>query len=172
MKEAKAAQKEQWTLWGEMEKKSIDDMKANGVEITQLDNKAMADAVKKAVYEKHAKALIPVHRARPGREVTHCCRLPGRLSARAGPSARGVGNEGAVRPGDGPDPSLLHDHRRLLSGGDHADDSVGRVSRLTSSTALHRGTEPMAVLMMIWFSFLSACICYGKTCTSASPLSR
>jgi tripartite ATP-independent transporter DctP family solute receptor len=59
MKEAKAAQKEQWALWGEMEKKSIDDMKKNGVEIISLDNKAMADAVKKAVYEKHAKSLIP-----------------------------------------------------------------------------------------------------------------
>jgi len=59
LKEAKAAQKEQWTLWGEMEKKSIDDMKANGVEIVTLDNKPMADAVKKAVYEKHAKTLIP-----------------------------------------------------------------------------------------------------------------
>ena len=33
LKEAKAAQKEQWKLWAEMEKKSIDDMKANGVEI-------------------------------------------------------------------------------------------------------------------------------------------
>ena len=40
MKEAKAAQKEQWTLWAEMEKKSIDDMKANGVEIVKLDNTA------------------------------------------------------------------------------------------------------------------------------------
>jgi TRAP-type C4-dicarboxylate transport system substrate-binding protein len=59
MKEAKGAQKEQWTLWAEMEKKSVDDMKANGVEIVKLDNTAMADAVKKAVYEKHAKPLIP-----------------------------------------------------------------------------------------------------------------
>ena len=57
MKEAKAAQSEQWTLWAEMEKKSIEDMKANGVEIVKLDNAAMADAVKKAVYEKHAKPL-------------------------------------------------------------------------------------------------------------------
>ena len=29
------------------------------VEITELDNTAMADAVKKSVYEKHAKPLIP-----------------------------------------------------------------------------------------------------------------
>ena len=57
MKEAKAAQTEQWKLWAEMEKKSIDDMKANGVEIIQVDNSAMADAVKKVVYEKHAKPL-------------------------------------------------------------------------------------------------------------------
>jgi tripartite ATP-independent transporter DctP family solute receptor len=59
MKEAKVAQTEQWALWTEMEKKSIADMKANGVEIVKLDNTAMADAVKKAVYEKHAKALMP-----------------------------------------------------------------------------------------------------------------
>src|SRR5215210_123671 len=59
MKEAKAAQKDQWVLWSDMEKKSIADMQANGVEIVKLDNTAMADAVKKAVYEKHAKPLIP-----------------------------------------------------------------------------------------------------------------
>jgi tripartite ATP-independent transporter DctP family solute receptor len=59
MKEAKGAQAEQWKLWDEMEQKSIADMKANGVEIVQLDNSAMADAVKKSVYEKHAKALVP-----------------------------------------------------------------------------------------------------------------
>ena len=59
MKEAKTAQKEQWVLWAEMEKKSIEDMQKNGVEIVKLDNSAMADAVKKSVYEKHAKALIP-----------------------------------------------------------------------------------------------------------------
>ena len=59
MKEAKAAQTEQWKLWDEFEKKSIADMKANGVEIIQVDNKAMADVVKKAVYEKHAKPLQP-----------------------------------------------------------------------------------------------------------------
>jgi tripartite ATP-independent transporter DctP family solute receptor len=58
MKEAKAAQSEQWALWAEMEKKSVDDMKANGVEIIKLDNTAMAAAVKKAVYEKHAKPLM------------------------------------------------------------------------------------------------------------------
>ncbi len=57
MKEAKAAQAEQWKLWDEFEKKSIADMKAAGVEIIQVDNKAMAEAVKKAVYEKHAKPL-------------------------------------------------------------------------------------------------------------------
>jgi len=57
MKEAKGAQAEQWKLWDEMEQKSIADMKANGVEIIKLDNSAMADAVKKAVYEKHAKPL-------------------------------------------------------------------------------------------------------------------
>ena len=57
MKEAKGAQAEQWKLWDEMEQKSIADMKANGVEIVKLDNTAMADAVKKAVYEKHAKPL-------------------------------------------------------------------------------------------------------------------
>src|SRR4029077_5564799 len=38
MKEARAAQKEQWTLWADMEKKSVEDMKANGVEIVKLDN--------------------------------------------------------------------------------------------------------------------------------------
>lgn len=59
MKEAKGAQTEQWKLWDEMEQKSIADMKANGVEIVKLDNTAMADAVKKSVYEKHAKALQP-----------------------------------------------------------------------------------------------------------------
>ena len=59
MKESKAAQTEQWALWGEMEKKSIEDMKANGVEIVKLDTAAMADAVKKSVYEKHAKPLLP-----------------------------------------------------------------------------------------------------------------
>jgi hypothetical protein len=32
-------------------------MKSNGVEIVSLDNTAMADVVKKAVYEKHAKPL-------------------------------------------------------------------------------------------------------------------
>ena len=57
MKEAKAAQAEQWKLWGEFEQKSIADMKSNGVEIIKVDNKAMADAVKKQVYEKHAKPL-------------------------------------------------------------------------------------------------------------------
>jgi tripartite ATP-independent transporter DctP family solute receptor len=58
-KEAKAAQAEQWKLWAEMEGKAIADMKANGVEIIQLDNKPLAEAVKKAVYEKHAKPLMP-----------------------------------------------------------------------------------------------------------------
>lgn len=57
MKAAKESQTEQWALWGEFEKKSIADMKANGVEIIPVDNKAMAEAVKKAVYEKHAKPL-------------------------------------------------------------------------------------------------------------------
>jgi tripartite ATP-independent transporter DctP family solute receptor len=57
MKEAKAAQTEQWKLWGDMEQKAIADMKANGVEILKIDNTAMAEAVKKAVYEKHAKPL-------------------------------------------------------------------------------------------------------------------
>lgn len=56
-KEAKAAQAEQWKLWDDFEKKSIADMKAAGVEIIQVDNKAMAEAVKKVVYEKHAKPL-------------------------------------------------------------------------------------------------------------------
>jgi TRAP-type C4-dicarboxylate transport system substrate-binding protein len=59
MKEAKGAQKEQWELWTDYEKKSIADMKAAGVEIVEVDNKPMAEAVKKVVYEKHAKALIP-----------------------------------------------------------------------------------------------------------------
>jgi tripartite ATP-independent transporter DctP family solute receptor len=60
MKEAKAAQTEQWKLWDEFEAKSIADMKANGVEIIKVDNAAMANVVKKAVYEKHAKALQPM----------------------------------------------------------------------------------------------------------------
>ena len=59
MKEAKGAQKEQWDLWGDYEKKSIVDMKAAGVEIVEVDNKPMAEAVKKVVYEKHAKPLLP-----------------------------------------------------------------------------------------------------------------
>src|SRR5262245_18946702 len=59
MKEAKAAQAEQWKLWDDFEKKSIADMKANGVEIVEVDNRPMADVVKKAVYEKHAKQLQP-----------------------------------------------------------------------------------------------------------------
>ena len=42
MKEAKEAQPEQWKLGPRCEKKSIDDMKANGVEIIEVDNKAMA----------------------------------------------------------------------------------------------------------------------------------
>src|SRR4029079_4675816 len=46
MKEAKAAQKEQWVLWDEYEAKSIADMKSNGVEIIKVDNAAMADVVK------------------------------------------------------------------------------------------------------------------------------
>jgi tripartite ATP-independent transporter DctP family solute receptor len=57
MKEAKVAQAEQWKLWDEFEKKSIVDMKAAGVEIIPIDNKAMAEAVRKVVYEKHAKPL-------------------------------------------------------------------------------------------------------------------
>jgi len=57
MKAAKEAQAEQWALWGDMEKKSIADMKANGVQIVKVDNAPMAAAVKKAVYEKHAKPL-------------------------------------------------------------------------------------------------------------------
>ena len=57
MKEAKAAQTEQWKLWAEFEQKSIADMKAQGVEIIQVDNKPMAEAVKKAVYPKYAKEL-------------------------------------------------------------------------------------------------------------------
>jgi tripartite ATP-independent transporter DctP family solute receptor len=60
MKEAKAAQAEQWKLWEEFEAKSIADMKANGVEIIKVDNAAMADVVKKSVYDKHAKALQPM----------------------------------------------------------------------------------------------------------------
>jgi tripartite ATP-independent transporter DctP family solute receptor len=60
MKEAKAAQAEQWKLWEEYEAKSIADMKANGVEIIKVDNAAMADVVRKSVYEKHAKALQPM----------------------------------------------------------------------------------------------------------------
>jgi len=60
MKEAKAAQTEQWKLWEEFEAKSIADMKANGVEIIKVDNAAMADVVKKSVYDKHAKALQPM----------------------------------------------------------------------------------------------------------------
>ena len=57
MKTAKESQTEQWALWAEFEKKSIADMKANGVEIIPVDNTAMAAAVKQAVYEKHAKPL-------------------------------------------------------------------------------------------------------------------
>lgn len=57
MKAAKGAQAEQWALWGEFEKKSIAAMKANGVEIVKVDNAPMAAAVKKAIYEKHAKPL-------------------------------------------------------------------------------------------------------------------
>ena len=57
MKEAKTAQSEQWKLWDDMEKKAIADMKANGVEIIPVDNSAMAEVVKKVVYEKHAKPL-------------------------------------------------------------------------------------------------------------------
>ncbi len=60
MKEAKAAQAEQWKLWEEFEAKSIADMKANGVEIIKVDNAAMADVVRKSVYDKHAKALQPM----------------------------------------------------------------------------------------------------------------
>ena len=60
MKEAKGAQAEQWKLWDEMEQKSIADMKANGVEIIKVDNAAMADVVKKSVYDKHAQALKPM----------------------------------------------------------------------------------------------------------------
>jgi tripartite ATP-independent transporter DctP family solute receptor len=52
MKAAKEAQAEQWELWAEFEKKSVADMKANGVEIVPVDNSAMAEAVKKVVYEK------------------------------------------------------------------------------------------------------------------------
>lgn len=57
MKAAKEAQTEQWALWDDFEKKSIADMQSHGVEIIKLDNKPMAEAVKKAVYEKHAKSL-------------------------------------------------------------------------------------------------------------------
>jgi tripartite ATP-independent transporter DctP family solute receptor len=57
MKEAKAAQTEQWKLWAEFEQKSLADMKAHGVEVTQVDNREMADTVKKAVYPKYAKEL-------------------------------------------------------------------------------------------------------------------
>jgi tripartite ATP-independent transporter DctP family solute receptor len=60
MKEAKAAQTEQWKLWEEFEQKSVADMKAHGVEIIKVDNAAMADVVKKSVYDKHAKALQPM----------------------------------------------------------------------------------------------------------------
>jgi tripartite ATP-independent transporter DctP family solute receptor len=60
MKEAKAAQTEQWKLWDEFEAKSIADMKSNGVEIIKVDNAAMADVVRKSVYDKHAKALQPM----------------------------------------------------------------------------------------------------------------
>ena len=59
MKEAKAAQTEQWGLWAEMEKKSLDDMKKAGVEVNEVDNKPMAEVIKKVVYEKHAKPLMP-----------------------------------------------------------------------------------------------------------------
>ena len=60
IKEAKAAQTEQWKLWDEFEQKSIADMKSNGVEIIKVDNVAMADVVRKSVYDKHAKALQPM----------------------------------------------------------------------------------------------------------------
>ncbi|HWP16130.1 MAG TPA: TRAP transporter substrate-binding protein [Xanthobacteraceae bacterium] len=59
MKEAKAAQAEQWKLWAEYEQKSVAEMKAAGSEINSFDNTEMAEAVKKTVYEKHAKPLIP-----------------------------------------------------------------------------------------------------------------
>ena len=39
MKAAKEAQQEQRKLWYEMEKKSIEDMKANGVEINEVADK-------------------------------------------------------------------------------------------------------------------------------------
>src|SRR5690348_12319306 len=59
LKEAKGDQTEQWGLWAEMEKKSLDDMKKAGVEVNEVDNKPMAEIIKKVVYEKHAKALMP-----------------------------------------------------------------------------------------------------------------
>ncbi|HEV2603085.1 MAG TPA: TRAP transporter substrate-binding protein [Microvirga sp.] len=61
MKLAKEAQLEQRGLWYEMEKKALDDMKANGVEIVQIaDKKPFQDAVK-PVWDKYGaqhKALI------------------------------------------------------------------------------------------------------------------
>ncbi len=47
MKEAKEAQRSSGRSGPSMEKKSIDDMKANGVEIIEVNNSAMADVVKK-----------------------------------------------------------------------------------------------------------------------------
>jgi TRAP-type C4-dicarboxylate transport system substrate-binding protein len=61
MKLAKEAQLEQRGLWYEMEKKALEDMKANGVEIVQIaDKKPFQDAVK-PVWDKYGaqhKALI------------------------------------------------------------------------------------------------------------------
>ena len=56
---AKEAMNEQFQLWDDMEKKSLADIKAAGAEINDLDRKPMMDAVRKAVYDKHAKSLVP-----------------------------------------------------------------------------------------------------------------
>ena len=69
MKEAKAAQTEQWKLWDEFEEKSIADMKANGVEIIKVDNAGDGGCRQEVGLREARQGAAADDRAHPGREV-------------------------------------------------------------------------------------------------------
>ena len=57
VKSAKEAQQEQRALWYEMEKKSVDEMKKAGVEITDVADKKQFQAAVKPVWDKYGAQL-------------------------------------------------------------------------------------------------------------------
>jgi tripartite ATP-independent transporter DctP family solute receptor len=60
MKFSREAQQEQRTLWYEMEKKSVDEMKKAGVEIVEVADKKQFQAAVKPVWDKYGAQLGPI----------------------------------------------------------------------------------------------------------------